>query len=141
MTPNSLSALFRKNVLVLVIVELVHKFGAVELFQLVHIFVGVHAVVAYLNEVHRDIRAVIGYALEVRQQILQDEAQLYRALSVAQTLDMAGLKVAAELVDHVLKRLNVLCEIHVIVYKRVYRHVQYFAHRVDDDRKFPESLL
>ena len=83
-----------------------------------------------LNGVYRDIRAMVGNALIVGEQIRKHKADLYSTFAVLQTLNMTVFKLVAQLVYNLLKRLNVLCGNGVVVDERINRKVEYFADSV-----------
>ena len=62
-----------------------------------------------------DVRAVVGHALVVRQQVVEHEAVLDRALAALQALDVRRLGGGDQAVDDLLQRLDVARHFEVVL--------------------------
>ena len=65
-------------------------------------------VLPLLDDADGDVGAVVGYPLQVRQQIAQDKAQLHGTLSALEPVDMPGPNLVGEPVDGLLQGLHQL---------------------------------
>lgn len=92
------------------------------------IFMRIEHIGRQLHSVNRDIRAMVGHALVISEQIGEDKAQLNGAFAVLQAVDMACLKLLVKLVYNLLKRLNVGSLFDIVINKRIYRYIEYFGH-------------
>ena len=70
------------------------------------ISVGVQVVRLAFDDTDGDVGAVVGDALEVGQQVIENKAQLNGALSRLEPVDVAHLDLLNELVDGLLQRLH-----------------------------------
>ena len=89
------------------------------MLDVLQVFVRVVFVLRHLNLIHRNVGAVVGYALEVGGNIGQHEAQLDGALAGGQPLDVAGFDVHVDVVDARLQRLHRLCQFYIIMQEAV----------------------
>ena len=76
-----------------------------------------------LNDIHRDIAAVIGDTLIICQQIIEDKSCLQRALLAADALNMVVLDLIAQIVDHFFERINLKRDKIIIINKSFDRHL------------------
>ena len=75
----------------------------------------VEAACTRLDERDGDVRAVVGHTLVVRQQVVEHEAVLDRALAALQALDVRRLGGGDQAVDDLLQRLNVARHFEVVL--------------------------
>ena len=88
---------------------------AAALLDLREILVRVEAARARLDERDGDVRAVVRHTLVVRQQVVEHEAILDRALAALQALDVRRLGGGDQAVDDLLQRLNVARHFEVVL--------------------------
>ena len=88
---------------------------AAALLDLGEVLVRVEAARARLDKGDGDVRAVVGHALVVRQQVVEHEAVLDRALAALQALDVRRLGGGDQAVDDLLQRLNVARHFEVVL--------------------------
>ena len=72
----------------------------------VEVSVRIEHVGLQLDERHSDVAAVVGHALIVREQVVEDEAELQRADALLQAADVAALELVAQAVHNLLARLH-----------------------------------
>ena len=82
----------------LILVVVAVKGLALELVDAVEVSVRIEHVGLQLDERHSDVAAVVGHALIVREQIVEDEAELQRADALLQAADVAALELVAQAV-------------------------------------------
>ena len=78
---------------------------AVVFLQIVQICVNVKDIAAKLDHRNRNVGAVIGNSLVVRQKIIENKPKLKGAFTGADALYVADLDLVAQIVDDLLKRL------------------------------------
>ena len=76
-----------------------------------------------LNGIYCDIRAMVGYTLHIGEQIRKHKAQLNRALTSLQTINMACFKLIFKLVNYLLNRLDVRSFFKIVIYKGINRNI------------------
>ena len=69
------------------------------------VFVRVERVGFQLDHGDGDVRAVVGHALVVGQQVVEEEAVEQRTVALLEAVDMVELQLVAEIVDQLLQRL------------------------------------
>ena len=63
----------------------------------------------------RDIGAVIGNSLQIRQHVLEDIAEFNGAFVVLQTAYMAIFQFCAEIIDNFFKRFDLMSDCEIVV--------------------------
>ena len=81
------------------------------------ILVGVEGVGLQLDDGHGDVGAVVGHALEVRQQVVENKAVRKLAFAPLKPVDMAQLHLVAQDVYALLQRLDPVGLVYVVVYE------------------------
>ena len=107
------------------------------LLDLGEILVRVEAARARLDERDGDVRAVVGHALVVRQQVVEHEAVLDRALAALQALDVRRLGGGDQAVDDLLQRLDVARHFEVVLAEGVDGQLQNFRQGVRNGSAAP----
>ena len=69
------------------------------------VLVGIEGVGLQLYDGHGDVGAVVGHALVVGQQVVEEEAVEQRTVALLEAVDMVELQLVAEIVDQLLQRL------------------------------------
>jgi len=77
------------------------------------IVVCLHIVLSNLQQAYCDVGAVVTDTLNVGQVVVEYKAQLNGAFAALQTCDVAALGLINQLVDNVLDRLNLLCNLQI----------------------------
>ncbi len=93
------------------------KVMGVELLEIGDVIVRVKLIFIELDHGDGDVGAVVGHALEIGQQVVEDEADLQRAGARLQALDVAELKLVAEHVNMLLQRLDLIGLLQILVDK------------------------
>ena len=102
---------------------------------------GLEAVVLYLDQCNGDIGAMVGYALVVAQKIVEHKSKLDRAGAGLKSGDMAHLDLSNDIVDDLLKRLDLACKSQIVVLKRLSGNVQYLGNRGGGNGNLPVCRL
>ena len=90
----------------------------------------------YLNYAYRNVGAVVGDSLVIREDIREHEAELYGAIAAGETGDMPVLYLGKELVNDLLERLDPERSLGVVVAERRYRDIEYLAYRLCGGHQF-----
>ena len=101
---------------------------------------GVELIRLKLNEREGDVRAVVGHALKVAEQIVEHKALRERAVSLLQAFNVIELHRVDQYVDPLLERFDAIGSVHVLLHKAGDGDVQNAAQRGGQYRKFAAGL-
>ena len=90
----------------------------------------------YLNYAYRNVGAVVGYPLIIRQDICEHEAELDGAAAAGESGNMPVLYLGKEIVNDLLERLDPERSLGVVVAERRYRDIEYLAYRLCGGHQF-----
>ena len=85
--------------------------------QLVQGFVDVETGLCRIHNTTCDIGAMVGYTLKVVEHICKDKAVLNSTLALLQTDDVVKLDLVAQIVNNLLERLDIYCQLNIVVLK------------------------
>ena len=93
-----------------------------------------------LDQADGHIGAVVGHALEVREQVIEDKSRLKRAVPGLEPIHMAQLHLITQDVYPLLQRLHAVSPVYVLVNECRDRQLKYLVHRSAEDEQFALTL-
>ena len=76
-----------------------------------------------------DIRAVVGNTLKVVEKVRKNKSMLYRTLALLKSENMIELDLITEVVNYLLKGLNVGSELQIVIYKSSIGDIENLGYR------------
>ena len=105
-------------------------------FDVAEVLVQIDTLVLHVEQTARDVRAVVGHAFQICQQIGQHEACGQRAFAALETGDVIRTQLVLQLVDDLLQRLDLPRKRQIVLQERPACEINDLAHGVQHRLKF-----
>ena len=95
-------------------------------FQTLNHLVSIHRMLAYVDDTNGNVGAMVTYSLKVGNEIRPNKSGFHSARAFLKSCDVVVTEKRFQIVDHLFKRLNVVCESNIVIDKGCLGQGKYF---------------